>query len=185
MPNPSRRLAAQRLRLSTELFSHAQMTSRTTVIQGLSSRQSRQNMSHMIGRHVCAGCLRRSKKWGTTYSFKGWDESPSGCTFSRAANTIPDLQHRDCVACGWVYMPEDTTQCVPVSSLSASTSPMNSTPPREIPRPNPAIPTQCYVRPQDLKHKAAIPITMYPPRICTSYSLDTELQIRRMPMPLH
>ena len=38
---------------------------------------------------------------------------------------------------------------------------MDSTPPRKIPRPNPAPPTQSYIRPQDLKHKATIPITMY------------------------
>ena len=101
------------------------------------------------------------KKWGTTYSFKCWDESPSGCKFSRGATTVPDLQHRDCVACGWVYTPEGTTECLPVSSPSASTSPMDSTPPRKIPRPNSATPTQSYIRPQDLKHKAAIPITMY------------------------
>ena len=101
------------------------------------------------------------KKWGTTYSFKCWDESPSGCKFSRGATRVPELQHRDCVACGWVYAPESTTECVPISSPSASTSAMDSTPPRKIPRPNPATPTQSYMRPQDLKHKAAIPITMY------------------------
>ena len=101
------------------------------------------------------------KKCGTTYSFKCWDESPSGCKFSRGATTVPDLQHRDCVVCGWVYTPENTSECVPVSSPSASTSPMDSTPPRKILRPNYATPTQSDVRPQDLKYKAAIPITMY------------------------
>ena len=82
------------------------------------------------------------KKRGTTYSFKCWDESHSGCNSSRGATTVPELQHNDCVVCGWVYTPDNTRECVPVCSPSASTSPMDSTPPRKIPRPNFATTTQ-------------------------------------------
>ena len=136
------------------------MTNRTTVTKGLSSGRSRQKKFHIIGPQVCVQCA-RIKKWGTTYSFKCWHESASGCKFSCGATTVPDLQHCDCVVCGWVYTPDNTSECVPVSSLCASTSPMDSTPPRKIPRPNFATQTQSYARPQDLKHEATIPITMY------------------------
>ena len=56
----------------TELSWHAQMTSRTTVIKGLSSGRSRQNMSHMTGRHVCAEYRRKSKNGAQlTHSIAG------------------------------------------------------------------------------------------------------------------
>ena len=101
------------------------------------------------------------KNRGTTYSFKCWDESPSGCNFPRGATTAPDLQHRDCVVCRWVYTPNHPCQCMPVRSPSASISPMDSTQPHKVPRPNVATPPPSYVRTHELKHKAAISITMY------------------------